>query len=90
MYNFTKTVIIGGLTTLPMLFSGIVFIRSFAFVSGKDSALGANLVGALIGALLQSITFLTGIKALLLFVAFFYFLSFVTKPKLAKPLIRYS
>lgn len=80
----TKAVIVGGLTTLPMLFSGIVFIRSFASVLRKDEALGANLIGALVGALLQSVTFVTGIKALLLLVAAFYFLSLLTKPRLVE------
>ncbi len=78
----TKAVIIGGLTTLPMLFSGVVFIRSFAVVQRKNEALGANLIGALVGALLQTITFITGIKALLLVVAGFYLLSLITKPAL--------
>ena len=77
----TKTLIVGGLTTLPMLFSGIVFIRSFASVAGKDQALGANLIGALIGALLQSVTFITGIRALLLIVAGLYLLSLLTIPR---------
>jgi spermidine synthase len=75
-----KAVIVGGLTTLPMLFSGIIFIRSFAIVAEKDAALGANLIGALVGALLQSVTFVTGIKALLLLVAGLYFLSLLTRP----------
>jgi hypothetical protein len=65
-----------------MLFSGIVFIRSFAAVENKSEALGANLIGALAGALLQSVTFVTGIKALLLIVAGLYFLSLLTKPRL--------
>jgi hypothetical protein len=78
----TKAVIVGGLTTLPMIFSGIVFIRSFASVLGKDKALGANLIGALIGALLQSVTFVIGIKALLLVVAGLYVLAMLTRPSL--------
>ena len=81
----TKAVLVGGLTTLPMLFSGLVFIRSFAVVPGKDQALGANLLGALVGALLQSVTFVTGIKALLLLVAALYFLSLLTRPRPAEP-----
>jgi hypothetical protein len=76
-----KAIIIGGLTTLPMFFSGIVFIRSFSVVLGKDEALGANLIGALVGALLQSVTFVIGIKALLLVVAGLYFLSLLTRPQ---------
>jgi hypothetical protein len=76
-----KSIIIGMLTTLPMLFSGIIFIRSFAAIKGKDEALGANLIGALTGAMIQSVTYLTGIKFLLIIVAAFYFLSLLTKPK---------
>jgi len=77
---FTKSLVIGSLTSLPMLFSGIVFVRSFAVTKDKSNALGANLIGALAGALLQSITFITGIKALLLVVAGFYLLSLFTAP----------
>jgi hypothetical protein len=83
----TKAIIVGGLTTLPMVFSGLVFIRSFAVAAGKDVALGANLIGALVGALLQSVTFVIGIKALLLIVAGLYFLSMLTRPRrLASPI----
>ncbi len=75
-----KAVVVGGLTSLPMLFSGIVFIRSFAVIEGKDTALGANLLGALIGGLLQSVTFVLGTKALLLIVAGLYLAAFLTRP----------
>jgi hypothetical protein len=77
-----KAIIVGGLSSLPMLFSGIVFVRSFAVAQDRSNALGANLIGALFGALLQSITFITGIKALLLIVAAFYLLSLITVPSL--------
>jgi hypothetical protein len=78
----TKALIVGSLTSLPMLFSGIVFVRSFSVAQEKSNALGANLIGALVGALLQSITFIVGIKALLLIVAGFYLLSLFTIPQL--------
>jgi spermidine synthase len=76
----TKALLVGALTSLPMLFSGIVFVRSFAAAPDKSNALGANLIGALAGALLQSVTFVIGIKALLLLVAGFYLLSLLTAP----------
>lgn len=75
-----KAAVVGGLTSLPMLFSGIIFIRSFAVTPRKDVALGANLLGALVGGVLQSLTFVTGIKALLLIVAGLYFASLLTRP----------
>jgi spermidine synthase len=77
----TKALIVGALTTLPMLFAGVLFIRSFAIVNRKDLALGANLLGALVGALLQTVTFVTGIKALLLIVAALYTAAMLTRPK---------
>jgi hypothetical protein len=55
-----------------MLFSGLIFIDLFAKSKHKDSALGANLMGALVGGALQSITYVIGIKALLLVVAALY------------------
>ncbi|HSQ57482.1 MAG TPA: methyltransferase domain-containing protein, partial [Gemmata sp.] len=77
----TKAAIVGLLTSLPMLFSGIVFVRSFAAAERKDDALGANLLGALVGGLLQTVTFVTGIKALLLIVAALYFAAVLVRPK---------
>lgn len=76
-----KVLVVGGLTTLPMLFSGIIFVRSFASAERKDEALGANIVGSLVGALIQSATFVVGVKALLLIVTGMYTLSMFTKPR---------
>ena len=67
-----KALTVGGLTTLPMFFSGIVFIRSLAAVPRKDLALGANMMGALVGGMLQSATFVIGVRSLLLVVASLY------------------
>jgi spermidine synthase len=80
-----KAVIVGALTALPMFFSGLVFIHSFAHARRKDLALGANLIGSLVGAVLQSLTFITGIKALLLIVAGLYLAALLTRPKLSTP-----
>jgi hypothetical protein len=79
----TRALVVGALTSLPMLFSGIVFIRSFAAAEDKGTCLGYNLLGALAGGLLQSVTFVTGIQALLLIVAGLYFGAFLTRPRAA-------
>jgi hypothetical protein len=81
----TKTILVGLLTTLPMLFSGIIFIQSFARVDERHAALGANLIGALAGGMLQTVTFLTGIKALLLIVAGCYGLALLLAPQKSTP-----
>ena len=75
----TRAMVVGGLTCLPMLFSGIIFIRSFANSRAKDAAIGANLLGALAGGLLQCVTYLIGIHALLLLVAALYVAAAVTR-----------
>jgi spermidine synthase len=79
-----RAIAVGALTCLPMLFSGIIFMRSFASGPRRNVALGANLIGALVGGLLQSITFVTGIKALLLIVATLYLAAWVTGPRLLR------
>jgi len=75
-----KAAIVGLLTTLPMLFAGMIFIDSFAQVERQDRALGANLIGALVGGMLQSLTFVVGIKALLLIVAALYLCAWLARP----------
>jgi Ca2+/Na+ antiporter len=77
----TKAIVVGLLTSMPMLFSGVVFIRSFSVANRKDAALGANLIGAIAGGLLQTVTFVTGIKALLLIVAVLYLAAIMTARK---------
>ena len=48
---------------------------------GQDTA---DLLGALVGAVLESMSFLLGVKALLLAVAFFYLVAAVTRPGAAR------
>lgn len=67
-----KALIVGGLTTLPLLFSGIIFARTFQTAAHKHRALGANLIGSIAGGMLQSLTFVFGIRSLLLLVAVMY------------------
>ena len=62
---------------LPVFFAGIVFIVSFAREGFRSDALGSNLLGALLGGMLESISMWTGMKSILILVAFFYALSWV-------------
>ena len=71
----------GVLVSIPLFFSGILFARAFAAAESKAEALGANLFGALIGGVLQFLSFTTGIRALLIFVISFYLLAIITAPK---------
>ena len=79
-----KAVIVGGLTTVPLMFSGIIFARSFAATESRHRALGANLLGSIVGGMLQSLTFIVGIKALLLIVAGLYAAALLCAPVAGK------
>jgi spermidine synthase len=59
----------------PVYFAGVIFARSFAEVSFNSEALGSNLLGAVVGGVLESISFWTGLRALLLVSALLYALS---------------
>ncbi|MFO0900210.1 MAG: methyltransferase domain-containing protein [Pirellulales bacterium] len=74
---WAKSLAVGGLATLPMFFAGLLFIDLFRQAENKHAALGANLLGSLAGGLLQSVTFLVGIKALLLVTAGLYVVALV-------------
>ena len=60
---------------LPVYFAGVVFARSFAEVSFNSEALGSNLLGAVVGGVLESVSFWTGLRALLLVSVLLYALS---------------
>jgi hypothetical protein len=60
-----------------VFFAGIVFIVSFARAGFRSDALGSNLLGALLGGMLESVSMWTGMKSILILVAFFYALSWI-------------
>jgi hypothetical protein len=59
----------------PVFFAGIVFIQSFRKAQFSGQALGSNLMGSLLGGLLESLSLWTGLKALLLVAAGLYLVS---------------
>ena len=60
---------------LPAYFAGIVFARSYATARFSSEALGSNIIGALLGGILESLSFWTGLRALLLISVGFYVIS---------------
>ena len=62
---------------LPVFFAGIVFIRSFAREGFRGEALGSNLLGAMIGGMLESLSLWTGIRSLLAIAALLYLASWI-------------
>jgi len=62
---------------LPVFFAGIVFIKGFAEEAFSGEALGSNLLGAMIGGMLESASMWTGIRSLLVFAAALYLASWL-------------
>ena len=59
----------------PIFFAGIIFTESFRRCQDKSGSFGSNIVGAVAGGLAQNVSFVIGLKALLLLAAVFYLLA---------------
>ena len=59
----------------PVFFAGIIFISSFERAGFRGSALGSNLLGALLGGLLESLSMWFGLKSLTILAALLYLAS---------------
>ncbi len=61
----------------PVFFASIIFIRTFAAARFSGAALGSNLLGALVGGLLESLSLWMGLRALLLLAIVVYLLAYL-------------
>jgi SAM-dependent methyltransferase len=66
------------LAFLPIFTANLVFTQRFKDTSSSTLAFGANLVGAMVGGLLEYAALVTGYRNLLIVVAVFYGLAFLT------------
>jgi hypothetical protein len=57
---------------VPVFFAGIIFTESFRRCGGRSDVFGANMLGAVAGGLAQNLSFIVGMKALLLIAALVY------------------
>jgi SAM-dependent methyltransferase len=62
----------------PAFFAGLIFISSFRRHGYRAEAFGSNLLGALVGGLLESLSLLVGIQALVIVAGALYLLSLMT------------
>jgi spermidine synthase len=62
---------------LPVFFAGIIFVRSFAREGFRGEALGSNLMGSMVGGILESASLWTGIRFLLVVAALLYLASWI-------------
>ncbi|HLC06440.1 MAG TPA: methyltransferase domain-containing protein [Anaerolineales bacterium] len=73
--------VVGGLFCLPVFFAGLIFITGFRTTPQKDAAFGANILGAILGGFLEAISFISGMRFLLLLAAGLYVISAITLPR---------
>jgi spermidine synthase len=57
---------------VPVFFAGIIFTESFRRSGGRSHVFGANMLGAVAGGLAQNLSFIVGMKALLIIAAVIY------------------
>ena len=70
----TRTVgtLLGCAFSVPLFFAGVIFTESFRRAKGASNYLGSNILGAVAGGIAQNLSFILGMKALLLVAAVFY------------------
>ena len=68
----TVGIIAAVIFAIPVFFAGLLFSREFASAFSPSAALGANVLGAVLGGLLENLSLLIGMRALLLVAAVVY------------------
>jgi spermidine synthase len=62
---------------VPVFFAGLLFASEFRSAEAPAAALGANMLGAVVGGLLENLSLIVGMKALLVIAALLYSLAAV-------------
>ena len=71
----------GLLLLSPVYFAGILFARSFRLAEMAGPAIGANMLGSVLGGWVEYLTMAVGIRALALFALVFYLASLLLVPR---------
>jgi SAM-dependent methyltransferase len=74
---FPRFVVATTITFLPIFLANLVFSQRFADTASSTTAFGANLLGAMVGGLLEYGSLVTGYRALIVLVAVLYALAFL-------------
>jgi len=73
--------IAGFCLNLPIVFAGIIFIDAFARTRNRAVALGSNFLGAVVGGLLESLSFVTGVHFLVVLTLALYLLALLWRER---------
>ncbi|MFX0212165.1 MAG: hypothetical protein ACFFDT_39695, partial [Candidatus Hodarchaeota archaeon] len=65
----------GAFYSAPLFFAGVIFASSIKKVKGVESAFAANMFGSAIGGIMESTSFLFGLKAVILIAISLYIAS---------------
>ena len=75
--DLSKTLIGGAVSGTPLFFAGILFASAFRTVKDIPAAFGANLLGALVGGILENFSMIVGITLLNVLALAIYALSLI-------------
>jgi ABC-type Na+ efflux pump permease subunit len=81
--SMAKVLAAGTLAGLPVFFSGLIFSRSFRDVVHPAQALGINLLGAVVGGILENLVMIGGTPILGILALLLYGLSAAFVPALS-------
>jgi len=68
----TRGILVGAFYSLPLFFAGVIFASSIRRVRGVEAAFAANMLGATIGGMVESVSYLYGLRAVVLIALFLY------------------
>jgi len=72
--------------SVPVFCAGLLFATQFRRTASPSTALGSNVLGAVLGGLLENLSFVTGMRALLLVVVVLYLVAAVALRRLPRRL----
>jgi len=78
-----RFVLAAALAFAPIVLANLIFAQRFRDTAASTVAFGANLLGAMVGGMLEYASLITGYSALLLVVALLYALAFITNRRAA-------
>jgi hypothetical protein len=73
----TRLLLGGFIIGLPLFFAALIFAKAFAVVESPSMALASNLLGALVGGMLEYLDMWTGLRFLNIIALILYALSFI-------------
>lgn len=78
---YLRIAISGLMISSPMFFAGLIFAQSFKKTASPDYSLGSNILGGVVGGVLEYQSMVTGFNFLFILIFLLYFLSYLVLKK---------